>query len=162
VPSSILKGPISDYNALSCGNRSQLHQLIEELGDILKIKPEKPASYQRYIDEILAIPNVNLTEVEHVELSQSRPEKFLSTEAIELLREASKSRDGKLFIIKNARQCHIATNNKNFGGKRGREFARWENAISQLIEKGYVKSLGYKDENFKVTHLGYQLADRLN
>ncbi len=56
VSPDILKGPLSDLNALSCGNSSQLHQLVKDLAKILEIQPETPDAYQRYIDGILAIP----------------------------------------------------------------------------------------------------------
>ena len=56
VSSDILKGPLSDLNALSCGNVSQLHQLVKDLAEILEIESEPPQAYQRYIDGILAIP----------------------------------------------------------------------------------------------------------
>lgn len=55
VSPDILKGPLSDLNALSCNNSSQLQQLVQDLADVLKIKPENPAAYQRYIDGILTI-----------------------------------------------------------------------------------------------------------
>jgi len=56
ISSGILKGPLSELNALSCDNASQLHQLVEDIARILEIKPEKAHAYQRYIDEIRAIP----------------------------------------------------------------------------------------------------------
>jgi hypothetical protein len=56
VPPDVLKGPLSGYNALSCDNRSQLHQLISDVANILEITPEKPASYERYIKKVLSIP----------------------------------------------------------------------------------------------------------
>lgn len=55
VSTDILKGPLSDLNALSCDNVAQLHQLVKDLADVLTITPENPAVYQRYIDGILAI-----------------------------------------------------------------------------------------------------------
>nr|MQY62059.1 TIR domain-containing protein [archaeon] len=56
VSPDILKGPLSELNALSCGNVSQLHQLVKDLAEILEIESEPPQAYQRYIDGILAIP----------------------------------------------------------------------------------------------------------
>lgn len=56
VSPDILKGPLSELNALSCANSSQLHQLVSDLAKILKIQPETADVYQRYIDGILAIP----------------------------------------------------------------------------------------------------------
>jgi len=55
VSPDILKGPLSDLNALSCENSAQLQQLVQDLAKVLKIKPENPVAYQRYIDGILAI-----------------------------------------------------------------------------------------------------------
>lgn len=55
VLSDILKGPISGLNALSCGNVSQLHQLINDIAKELGIKPEPPQAYQRYIEAIHSI-----------------------------------------------------------------------------------------------------------
>lgn len=72
IPTNILKGPISDYNALSCGNRSQLHQLVQELANILKIKPETPSAYESYIDQILKIKpltNISSTTTDQIEPS---------------------------------------------------------------------------------------------
>ncbi len=56
VPPDVLKGPLSGYNALSCDNISQLHQLINDVADILKITPEKPAAYDHYVQKVLSIP----------------------------------------------------------------------------------------------------------
>jgi len=56
VSSDILKGPLSELNALSCDNTAQLHQLVQDIANILEIDPENPAVYQRYINEILAVP----------------------------------------------------------------------------------------------------------
>ena len=55
VSPDILKGPLSELNALSCGNRSQLHQLVNDLAKILEINPEPSHAYQRYIEAILTI-----------------------------------------------------------------------------------------------------------
>ncbi len=56
VSPDILKGPLSGLNALSCDSGSQLHQLVNDLADILEIKPEPSQAYQRYIEAILPIP----------------------------------------------------------------------------------------------------------
>jgi hypothetical protein len=53
--SSLLRGPLSGINALSCSNATDLHQMILELGEILGLKPEGPPTYQRRIDEILGL-----------------------------------------------------------------------------------------------------------
>lgn len=50
----ILAGPLTGINALSC-NRSQLHQLLYDLSEILICELEPSASYERHIDNILNI-----------------------------------------------------------------------------------------------------------
>ena len=52
VPASILKGPISGLNALSCDRTSQLHQLVAEVGQQLDLTPEPAAVYQSAIEVI--------------------------------------------------------------------------------------------------------------
>ena len=42
-----------------------------------------------------------------------------------------------------------------------RESARWEEALDQLIEWGWVKPVGYKNQVFKITGTGYNKADWL-
>ena len=48
---SVLDGPMKNRNALRADSRSQLHQIIEELGQQLNITPASPAVYGRYIEE---------------------------------------------------------------------------------------------------------------
>ncbi len=52
---TLLRGPLSGINALSCSNAAELHQMIQELGELLSLQPEKPAVYQRRLDEILGL-----------------------------------------------------------------------------------------------------------
>ena len=55
VSPDILKGPLSDLNALRCDSVAQLHQLVKDLAIALDVQPETPDTYQRNIDGILAI-----------------------------------------------------------------------------------------------------------
>lgn len=55
VDASMLGGPLAGINALSCGNRAQLHQLITDLATRLKIEPEQASTYQEQIDKILQL-----------------------------------------------------------------------------------------------------------
>lgn len=51
----LLRGPLRDINPLGCSSGADLHQMVDELGNLLKVKPEKPAAYQRRIDEIVRL-----------------------------------------------------------------------------------------------------------
>jgi hypothetical protein len=46
VSASVLKGPLSALNALSCGSASQVHQLVHDVAAQLEIPLEPAAAYQ--------------------------------------------------------------------------------------------------------------------
>jgi hypothetical protein len=48
-----LRGPIAGLNALSCESAAQLHQLVQDLGNILGIQPEPPQAYQAKVDAVM-------------------------------------------------------------------------------------------------------------
>ena len=53
VSSSILKGPLSGLNALSCDNRSQIHQLVTDVSSVLPdVKLEPAAAFQNQVDTL--------------------------------------------------------------------------------------------------------------
>ena len=52
---SALEGPLSGLNALSCSSRSQLHQLMGEISEILGVEKTNPEIYEKYIDRIKSI-----------------------------------------------------------------------------------------------------------
>lgn len=51
---SILSGPLTGINALTCDSGAQLHQLIDDLAKQLGIKADSPAAFQAEIDQILS------------------------------------------------------------------------------------------------------------
>jgi len=56
----------------------------------------------------------------------------------------------------------LQTNSFDFLTNGGaREEVRWEAALNELIDRRLVEVIGFKDEVFRVTHLGYQIADLL-
>jgi len=50
---SDLVAPLKDYNALDCGSRGQMLQLVNELGQFLNREEEKPSLYSKLIDELI-------------------------------------------------------------------------------------------------------------
>ncbi len=56
MAASGLRGPLQGLNALSCAITSQLYQFVTDVGRILAISPEPPASYQRYIEKVASHP----------------------------------------------------------------------------------------------------------
>jgi hypothetical protein len=86
---------------------------------------------------------------------------LLSAETKQLLKEASKDPGGVIMKISVMGGRFIQTNRKGFGGDRGRESAKWEYALDQLVNNGYVTPKGNKGEIFELSHEGYKLADTL-
>lgn len=48
-----LRGPLTDFNALTCDSAAQLYQLVWDIGRTLGIDAESPAVYERIVDAIL-------------------------------------------------------------------------------------------------------------
>jgi hypothetical protein len=55
VSPSAIRGPLGGKNALRADNASQLHQLVDELGKLLGIKPHPAAAYQSEVEAILSL-----------------------------------------------------------------------------------------------------------
>jgi hypothetical protein len=52
---SDLRGPLTAVHAHSCDSASELHQLIDELADILKTNKRPAANYEKYIERLAKI-----------------------------------------------------------------------------------------------------------
>lgn len=61
---AILRGPLSGINALRCSSAADLQQMIHEIAGVLKISPEKPAAYQRHVEQILGLGAVKTSRTE--------------------------------------------------------------------------------------------------
>jgi len=87
----------------------------------------------------------------------------LSREAQTLLKEASQDSSGFIICLHFIGGTAIQTNGKNFAGDGSpRIIAIWEGALQELEQNGLIEAQGYKNESFKVTREGYELAELLN
>lgn len=86
----------------------------------------------------------------------------LSDDAKDLLVGAAQA-DGHILYLRYLGGSCIQAGNRNFINPENnpREEARWKAALDELVERGLVETLGYKGETFRVTNLGYQVADRI-
>lgn len=48
-----LKGPLAGLNALSSDNPSEVHQLVQEIGEALDVEVEPPSVYQKVLDAVV-------------------------------------------------------------------------------------------------------------
>lgn len=85
----------------------------------------------------------------------------LSEEAKTLLKAATARDDGTILKITYLGGRAIQAGGKSFGGDRGRESAKWENALNELEINGLVVARGYKGEVYELTHEGWSVADAL-
>ena len=90
-----------------------------------------------------------------------RLEYQISEEAKNLIKAAAQRDDGTILKIATLGGRTIQAGGKAFGGKRGKEAAKWENALNELVQSGLVVARGYKGEVFELTYQGWELAEKL-
>lgn len=87
----------------------------------------------------------------------------LSTEERIALKEASIDSNGNILMIRFIGGTLIQTNGKQLvQSNERREIAKWESAITGLLDKGLLVKRDSKGEIFEITNLGYQIADMIN
>ncbi|MDO8894167.1 hypothetical protein [Nitrosomonas sp.] len=97
---------------------------------------------------------------EIVESNTSMPN--LTNEAKILLKEASKDRNGTIIHLRYISGTDIQANGKNFiDSNERREVARWESALTELVEKALLIAIGNKGEIYEISNYGFQVADMI-
>jgi hypothetical protein len=86
----------------------------------------------------------------------------LSNEARILLKEASQDRDGTIMSLSYMGGDDVQTNGKNLvSTQEPREVARWKSAVQDLETEELIEDRGHKGEVFRITNIGYQVADMI-
>lgn len=86
----------------------------------------------------------------------------LSAEAITLLLSACEDKHGAILKLRTLTGLSISVNGKSFvSSQERREEARWEAAVDELREHGFIKATSYKNEIFELTNSGFKAADQL-
>lgn len=84
----------------------------------------------------------------------------LSEESKHLLKLTASEKDGVILKTATFDGRHIQAGGQTFGG-HGKEAAKWEEALNELISQGLVVARGYKDQVFELTHKGWKVAEQL-
>jgi hypothetical protein len=113
-----------------------------------------------YLQGLVKAPP-NALSINVVESDSDAPQFTLSADAKALLKEAASDEHGTIMKLAYIGGRHIQAGGKQFGGERGRDSAKWENALNELESAGLVTARGYKGEIFELTHQGWQVADAL-
>jgi len=125
----------------------------------------KEKFYRQLQHKLNQHPLFKVTEDEMItEVTESKtPLPNLSHEARVLLKEASLGPHGKILHLRHtASGTNIQTNAKNvIASNVRREVAKWEQALDELTVQGLVVARDQKGEEFKVSNLGYQIADMI-
>jgi serine/threonine protein kinase len=133
--------------------------LLSEIDDIL----EKIDGGVQQIQSVKKTKRIeDITETSSTRETQQIQIPELSSEAKELLIEASKDSDGQVLKVRVMGGMIIQTHGKQFV-ERGnpRSEAAWEAAVDKLCVYGLLQERGYKGEVFAITNEGYRVADML-
>jgi hypothetical protein len=121
-----------------------------------------------YLAQLLKIPTIDRASIAVVMGDEAVPSPSqqaipsLSEEAKQLLLEAAADRSGTIMKLAYIGGQHLQTHGKAFGDARDRRSqARWEHALEQLESERLIVPAGDKGQLFKLTELGYQVADKI-
>jgi len=154
-----LAGPLQGINALSCRSSAQLHQFVEEMAEHLGVALDRPAAYQKCVDDIIELqPRLTSSSPDGSALN-GLPLR-LSDAARDLLLVAIRDENGVILRTRTATGLHITTNQTDLVTDRNpKTSARWYGALDELIKGGFVEDRNGKGNVFWLTVLGYSEAE---
>jgi len=141
--------------------------LVQEFDNIIEFKDKvsnhlQLCLYQNpYLQNILQEHAANIEELSPTAICAFNNEYRISEEAQILLKAAASNKDGIIIKISLMSGRFVQAGGLSFGGERGKESAKWEHALNELLNQNLVVAKGYKGEFFELTHEGWQLADGL-
>jgi hypothetical protein len=75
------------------------------------------------------------------------------------VKAAASDKHGVIMNVRTLGGHEISAGQKTFGGQYGRESAKWQKVLRELIDHDLVVDHGQKGEVFELTHEGWMLAD---
>ena len=102
---------------------------------------------------LVGIPSVGSTSISI--------ENKLTNEAKKILKLSSKYQDGLILKVSYIGGKTIQVGGEQLGGDSGRESAKWESALDELMSSGLVVERGHKGQVFELTHKGWEVADKI-
>ena len=154
-----MEGPLTGINAITLDRDISVDKLLEDSAHYLNIQLNRRTTYGEIIVELVQASNESKDDMENQSPVVGRS--HLSEDASELLMAAAKDPYGTIVKIRLMNGLVIQTNNWSSGevGNRRSE-ARWEGALDDLVEIGFVGVRLVKgSEVFEVTREGYIAAD---
>lgn len=117
-------------------------------------------SQNPYIKSLLSTEN-ELPSVRASPMETPKNSYRLSEDAVTLLKAAADNKSGTIINARYIGGHTIQAGSQSFGGQYGRESAKWEAALKELVINGLIVDKGYKGEIYELTHQGWTLADEL-
>lgn len=128
---------------ISAARESELIERAKRDESIAQISDEsKKKELEKKIEEIRRERDVNI-----------------SDRAKELIKAAASEQNGTILKPRTIGDQVIHAGQESFGKGSRRDYAAYDAALSELLSKGYVKSMGGKGDVFELTHQGWELAD---
>ena len=158
VTPGLLGGPLAGINALDSSVDGQVHQFLEDAAKCLRLNLDKASSYAAAVDELARMASESTPAEESQPGISDYPQ--LSSEARELLIEATNDRDRLILVTRMMVGVAIRTNGKGFGEMGDpRSEAKWLHAIEELQIHRLIERYSGEGEAYEVTHKGFQVAD---
>ncbi|MGK7895330.1 MAG: TIR domain-containing protein [Xenococcus sp. (in: cyanobacteria)] len=125
---------------------------LEALREIIRSLPIIPSNFawRKEVENVLIEPGFQSNDIQ------------LSEEAQQILRKASTDPDGMIFKVTYFEGKDIQTNRESLiPDDNVRTIAKWEDALTELINSQYIRQTDRQGKIFRVTSKGYDIADEL-
>ncbi|MBQ4569380.1 MAG: toll/interleukin-1 receptor domain-containing protein [Ruminococcus sp.] len=143
----------------------RLNEMKDTLIEEFELRTISASKWERHrneflkkIEEITTDSNENEPEQE-----KEQQESTISRDAGVLLVFAASNSYGQISMIKSLSGLSVSDGKWNFVAQDAdaREESRWEDAVIELENYGLITALGYKRQLFRITTLGYNIADEI-
>lgn len=137
----------------------ETYDSLEEFRNKLSKQLQFCLSKNEHLQKIIS---ENVSGTDSVEPSEFDLINNLSDEAKTILNAAASRSDGRIQNISFIGGKGLSAGGQSFGSSKGRDAAKWENALSQLESNGFIIARGQRREIFELTHQGWQAADAIS
>lgn len=149
----------------------ELNHRLNELKDALigefGLRAISATRWERHRNEFIAnvkkiTAAVNVDEYKQEEVVE-QPKKQISRDAAILLVYGANNSSGQIIRLRTLGGLSITGGKWNFVAQNGgaREESRWEDAVIELENSGFITDLNYKRQIFRITTAGYKVADEI-
>jgi len=169
---------LHDFMKLEAQNKITIKEaeLEQARNELLAVKESELIERAKRDEEISSIANEETKEKLSKDIEQLRREREssknknindnnlifkLSSEALEILKEAANDKNGTITISNTLSRRSIQVGKKTYGKDDQRSFVKYEYALESLLHNDLVKERDHKGELFELTSKGWDIAATL-